>query len=139
MKTIQALITRAGGFEAVRENYISLTNEPYMRLVVEVVSGPCVNGAYQVSVAHYGEQNGDAMRDPEILFHVQPGPLGWAWTPLWIQQDYLGSFRVSAQVSDQGRLEVLRPRLLNDIRSFSRLWSRNLKDQGFLQAMPLQA
>lgn len=139
MKTIEALITRAGGFEAVSENYISLTNDPYMRLVVEVVRGPFASGAYEVSVAHYGEQNGDAMRDPEILFHVQPDPHGWVWTPLWIQQDYLGSFRVSAKVTTQGDLQVLRPRLLASVLSFSRLWSRNLKHQGFLQALPVQA
>jgi hypothetical protein len=33
-----------------------------------IAVGPYPNGAYEVSVAHYSEQNGNAMRDPEITF-----------------------------------------------------------------------
>lgn len=139
MKTIEALITRAGGIEAVRANYISLTNEPFMRLVVEVVSGPHPNGSYEISVAHYGEQNGDAMRDPEILFHVLPQVRPWIWTPLWIQQDYLGSFNVCANVIEHGLVRITSQRLHDDVSRFSRLWSRNLSQQGFLQAHPVNA
>lgn len=139
MKTIEALITSAGGLEAVRANYLSLTNEPYMRLVVEVVSGPHPNGSYEISVAHYGEQNGDAMRDPEILFHVLPQVESWIWTPLWIQQDYLGSFKVCAKVINHGLVRVINHRMHDDLSRFSRLWSTNLKHQGFLKTLPINA
>jgi hypothetical protein len=42
-----------------------------------------------VSVAHFGEQRGDLMRDPEIVFEVAAGE----WHPVNIQMDYTGNFR----------------------------------------------
>jgi hypothetical protein len=41
-----------------------------MELVIEAMdeSGPM--GLPSISVAHYGEQNGDAMRDPEMCFEL---------------------------------------------------------------------
>jgi hypothetical protein len=41
-----------------------------MALVIEAMdeSGPC--GLPAISVAHYGEQNGDAMRNPEMCFDL---------------------------------------------------------------------
>jgi hypothetical protein len=39
-----------------------------MRQLAEVTGWPYENGGYEVSVAHYGKQNGDAMRDLEITF-----------------------------------------------------------------------
>jgi hypothetical protein len=47
-------------------------------------------------VAHYGEQNGDLMRDPEIVFEV----VADHWQPVSIQQDYVGSYR---EVAVRGR------------------------------------
>jgi hypothetical protein len=41
-----------------------------MALVIEATdeSGPC--GLPALSIAHYGEQNGDLMRDPEMCFEL---------------------------------------------------------------------
>ncbi len=72
MQNIQTMIDQHGGFEAVRTRYLRLENPPFMRLVIEVIGGPYPNGAYELSIAHYSEQNGDAMRDPEITFLVVP-------------------------------------------------------------------
>jgi|GEM_PF-4164224 len=36
-----------------------------MRLVIEVIGSSYPNGAYELSIAHYAEQNGDAMREGE--------------------------------------------------------------------------
>jgi hypothetical protein len=47
-----------------------------MRLVIEHV-GTGLRGGELVSVAHYGVQNGDPMRDPEIVFEVVAG----SWHP----------------------------------------------------------
>jgi len=49
---------------------ISIENEPWMRLVIEVLPERGPDGHTFVSVAHYGEQNSDAMRDPEMSFEV---------------------------------------------------------------------
>lgn len=134
MKHIQQIITNAGGLDHVRENYLRITNEPYMPLVIEVVSGPHPNGAYEVSVAHYGEQNGDAMRDPEILFHVLPHFEEWIWTPIFIQQDYLSSYSECARLGKFGLLMVTNPSIQKDIRDFSLQWDSNIAQQGFVNA-----
>lgn len=48
-------------------NSYKLTNEPYMDLTVETW---LQNGNAVVSMCHYGEMNGDLMKDPDILFMV---------------------------------------------------------------------
>jgi hypothetical protein len=50
--------------------YLKIENPTYMELVIEATdeSGPC--GLPAVSVAHYGEQNGDLMRNPEMCFEL---------------------------------------------------------------------
>ena len=68
MKTILQIIEEAGGLQ--RAKCISIENEPWMRLVIEVLPEPGPDGHVVVSVAHYGEQNSDPMRDPEMLFEV---------------------------------------------------------------------
>ena len=138
MKNIQRMIEERGGYEAVRENYLRLENPPFMRLVVEVIGGPYENGGYEVSVAHYGEQNGDAMRDPEITFLVVPGEQGTTWTPLTFENSYMGAWQVAATVTPEGRLNVRNSQLQRDLRAFSNQWDRNLQQQGFVEAYTRQ-
>jgi hypothetical protein len=131
MQHIQHMIDQHGGFEAVRNRYLRLENPPLMRLVIEVIGGPYPNGAYEVSVAHYSEQNGDAMRDPEITYLVQPTEQGHAWSPLTFENSYLGEYRVVAVVNAEGALQVRQPRQMQELREFANLWDINLKHQGF--------
>jgi hypothetical protein len=64
-----------------------------MRLVIEYVGdGP--RGLPSISVANYYEQNGDAMRDPEMVFEVNPD--AWQtgeWTPVSYRQDNLDIYQ----------------------------------------------
>jgi hypothetical protein len=132
MKHVQQMIDQHGGFEAVRIRYLRLENPPFMRLVIEVIGGPYPNGAYEASVAHYAEQNGDAMRDPEITFLVVPSAESTTWTPLTYENSYLGTYQVVAEVNREGLIVVKQPRVMNDLRDFANQWDRNLKEQGFL-------
>ena len=91
--------------------HLSITNEPYMRLVIEVV------GKEQVSVAHYYTQNGDAMRDPEIVFGVH-------WLPIEITQDPVGIYRRS----DPGYY-------LRGVVGLAHMWAMNIRYQGFAHGM----
>jgi hypothetical protein len=125
------MIDQHGGFEAVRNRYLRLENPPLMRLVIEVIGGPYPNGAYEVSVAHYSEQNGDAMRDPEITFLVQPNDQGHAWSPLTFENSYLGAYQVVAVVNAEGLLQVRQLRQMRELREFANQWDINLKHQGF--------
>jgi hypothetical protein len=72
MKSVAEIIEIHGGLAALRARAIRI--EPpspgLLRLCVELVGrGP--NGAPLVSVAHYYEQNGDLVADPEMTF--EPG------------------------------------------------------------------
>jgi hypothetical protein len=138
MQHIQQMIDQHGGFEAVRTRYLRLENPPFMRLVIEVIGGPYPNGAYEVSVAHYSEQNGDAMRDPEITFLVVPAEQGTTWTPLTFENSYLSCYQVVASVTPAGLIEARDPALMRDLRDFATQWDRNLKQQGFMAVFERQ-
>jgi len=126
MKTILAILQEAGGW---RPNlYLKVENPPYMELVIEAVdeSGPC--GLPAISVAHYSEQNGDPMRDPEMCFE-----LGFAagahLNPFYWRNDYVGIEQWSRFIRDgdycfHSQLHVQHER-------FAKTWDNNLRQQGF--------
>ncbi len=68
MQTILRILERAGGYRPTL--YIKIENPPYMALVIEATPEPGPCGLPAISVAHYGEQNGDLMRDPEMCFEL---------------------------------------------------------------------
>jgi hypothetical protein len=138
MKHVQQMIDQHSGFEAVRTSYLRLESPPFMRLVIEVIGGPYPNDAYEVSVAHYAEQNGDAMRDPEITFLVVPAAEGTTWTPLTFENSYLGAYQVVAEVNSEGLIKVKHSQAMNDLRDFANQWDHNLKQQGFMAVFQRQ-
>lgn len=131
MNTIAQLIQLHGGLAALDERYIRIENEPYMRLVIEHIGdGP--RGLTLISVAHYGEQNGDAMRDPEMTFEVAEINGHFDFHPVSFQNDYVGRWQEAVWREDDQTL--CRPRLVRELNSFARMWDRNLKEQGFVEA-----
>jgi hypothetical protein len=131
MKTIETIIKNHGGLDALKEKYVRIENPGYMRLVIEYVGqGP--RKLPLISVAHYYEQNCDAMRDPEMTFELGESLQGWRFLPVSYQQDGLGIYQEACFVQD-GNVMV-RPRLVKDLASFSKTWDRNLKEQGFITA-----
>jgi hypothetical protein len=98
----------------------------YMPLCVECV-GYSVHGCPVYSIAHYGEQNGDAMRDPEMTVAVdrKAGTVD----PLTYRNDYMG---VDQEVyTERNGKEFFRPNLRTSLDDFLWHWLKNLKDQGF--------
>ena len=138
MQNIQTMIDQHGGYEAVRTRYLRIENPPFMRLVIEVIGGPYLNGAYELSIAHYSEQNGDAMRDPEITFLVVPSAEGTKWTPLTFENSYLGAYQVVAEAGREGLIKVKQTQWMKELRSFAKQWDRNLKAQGFMEVFERQ-
>lgn len=134
MKSIQQIIEERGGFAAVRENYIRIENEPFMRLVIEVIGGPYPNGAWEISVAHYGEQNGDAMKDPEVTLLVTPTDRGLAWQPLAYENSYAGAYDEACRVNRDGTLVIRSSRSMAQIAEFVMMWDTNIAEQGFIAA-----
>jgi hypothetical protein len=137
MKTVLQIIVEAGGL--TNAEYISVENEPWMRLVIEVLPERGPDGHVVVSVAHYGEQNGDAMRDPEMLFEVveEVGREPEFW-PFYFRNDYAAVEQWSRRRDEAENLHSL-PKRTHDFEQFAKLWDRNLREQGFLEAFRRRA
>lgn len=130
MNTVKRIIELHGGMDALKAEYIRLENPGYMRLVIERVGiGP--HSGDLVSVAHYYEQNGDAMRDPEIVFEVEP--LGW--TPVEYTQDNLAVYQRLVWTDPETKEIICAPRALKSVKEFAEMWDTNLREQGFIKAM----
>ena len=129
MQTILDILKMAGGWHPGL--YLKIDNAPYMELVIEAMdeSGPM--GLPALSVAHYGEQNGDLMRDPEMCFEL--GMAGGAHlNPFYYRQDYLGIEQWSRTiVRDQ---YVYLVSLHQQHERFAKVWDNNLRLQGFAEA-----
>jgi len=132
MKTVLQIIEEVGGL--TNAECISIENEPWMRLVIEVLPERGPDGRTVVSVAHYGEQNSDAMRDPEMLFEVieEEGRQAELW-PFYFRNDYAGVEQWSRRRDDAGSLHR-QPKLTHDLDQFAKLWDGNLREQGILEA-----
>ena len=131
MKTVPKIIETYGGLEWLRQpgNYIRLENPPYMRLVIEYIGvGP--RGMPSIAVAHYHEQNGDAMRDPEIVFEVNSDG---EWCPVSYRQDNLDIYQDAVFLGDNDQVTV-HPKMVQHLKAFARQWDRNIAQQGFLKA-----
>lgn len=132
MKTYQQFAKRLtellGGSRAVR-----ITVSGYMPLAVEDI-GPSDEGRRQISLTHYGEQNGDAMRDPEIVFELHAISDELFAEPVYFRNDYVGveNFVYTTREDRLGEtVRLVSPRLKNELKSFARMWFRNLRAQGF--------
>ncbi len=129
MKLYQAFATDLNqllaGARAVR-----ITVPEYMPLSVEEI-GFSEDGHRLVSLCHYGEQNGDLMRDPDIVFLFHNVPDGAAAEPVSFRNDYLGTVQEVYRYDKAGRRTHIVPGLKQDLEEFAESWFANLKDQGF--------
>ena len=108
---------------------IRIANGSYMPLTVENI-GPGPRRLPALSLCHYGEQNGDAMRDPEMCFEleIEDGRLVGV-QPFYYRNDYAGVEQF-AQNQETG---VIDTRRVQSQEEFAEQWSRNLIEQGFLR------
>ena len=130
MKTYQsfakALTALLGTDTAVR-----IRVEGYMPLSIESI-GTSADGNRLISLCHYGEQNGDLMRDPEMVFELFAHDEASAAEPLSFQNDYMGLLQEVYCYDESGKKTHVKRRLKAELKSFARTWFTNLKEQGFL-------
>lgn len=115
-------------------NHIKIENKGWMPLVIECLSwqkGP--NGYPVVSVAHYGEMNGDLMRDPEMCFELVERDGERELFPFSFRNDYMGFDREVYPDRGDGKQYVNLEEKAGE-RSFARTWNKNIADQGFVSA-----
>ena len=101
-----------------------------MPVCVEAV-GKTPQGALIISVAHYYEQNGDLMADPEVTFVVTRGDYVF---PISYKQDGLGIDR--EYVRWEGERVFWNLAAQNDLARFCTTWMRNIKEQQFGGKLP---
>ena len=121
----QQLEQLLGGATAIR-----ITVPSYMPLSVEEI-GIDGEGHRLVSLCHYGEQNGDLMRDPDIVFMFQDTPHGFIAEPVSFRNDYLGLDQEVSRYDDTGTRTHLDTTLTSQLREFAQIWFANLNGQGF--------
>lgn len=99
----------------------------YMDLSIEKLyyNDPYGNPVY--SFTHYGEQYGDAMRDPDMEFSVNRETE--TIIPLTFRNDYVGIFQQVIQMRNGKQMYSCR--LLRDLDDFLWRWCRNIIAQGF--------
>jgi hypothetical protein len=133
MKTILEILKKAGGWHPGLN--VKIENRPYMALVIEALdeSGPM--GLPALSVCHYGEQNGDLMRDPEMCFEL--GRVGGLYLdPFYFRNDYTGTEQWSRTVVRDHYTHV--SGLHDQHKQFAEQWDNNLRLQGFAEAFERQ-
>ena len=133
MQTILQIIKTAGGW--YHGLSLKIDNSPFMALIIEGLdeSGPM--GLPAISVCHYGEQNGDAMRDPEMCFELSAtGAMNL--NPFYYRNDYAGVEQWSRNIVGTNYVQLVE--LHKQHEQFAKLWDRNLRQQGFLEAFEQQ-
>lgn len=131
MQTILRILEKAGGFRP--SLYLKVENPPYMALVIEATPEPGPLGLPAISIAHYGKQNGDTMRDPEMCFELSK-PIAGKLTldPYYWRNDYVAVEQFSRAIV-QGRYVALLD-LHRQHERFAAMWDKNLRLQGFAEA-----
>jgi hypothetical protein len=104
----------------LKGGYLKLDNSDgvYMPVVVEQLTDN------QVSFAHYGEQNGDLMADPEMIFWKHKGE----WFPVYYLNHWAGAENWSVQFQNDEPVKTDET-LQRDQANFANLWMRNIKLQ----------
>jgi hypothetical protein len=126
MKTVLDILRRAGGWHPGL--YLKIANPPYLELVIEAVdeSGPM--GLPAISVAHYGQQNGDLMRDPEMCFELVGED---RLDPYYWRNDYAAVEQWSRNIVRDRYLCLVQ--LHEQHKHFAKTWDDNLSSQGFAE------
>ena len=131
METILRILERAGGYRPTL--YLRVENPPYMVLVIEAVPEPGPLGLPAISIARYGEQNGDLMRDPEMCFELAK-PVGSTiiFDPYYWRNDYVAVEQLSRAIVRD--CYVALSALHKQHQHFADQWDANLRLQGFVEA-----
>ena len=133
MQTLLDILKRAGGWNP--SLYLKIENAPYMALVIEATGKSGPSGLPAISVAHYGEQNGDLMRDPEMCFELGSAEEPQL-DPFYFRNDYIGVEQWSRTIERGHNIQLTR--LHEQHKQVAKEWDNNLRLQGFAGAFERQ-
>ncbi|MCI6541948.1 MAG: hypothetical protein MR460_17610 [Bilophila wadsworthia] len=105
-----------------KKDYLKIDNAPgvFMPLSVDRT------GDNTFALAHYGEQNGDLMADPDMVF--------WCGTdgryyPVSYQNDYMGVCDQAVVEWKDGKPDIYRPKAQAGMVKFANVWMNNIASQ----------
>ena len=130
MKTYQYFATVLASLLG-NETAVCLTVNGYMPLSVEDI-GQSTDGHRLIAISHYGEQQGDLMRDPEMIVEIHTSASPDMADPLSFRNDDMGLMQEVYRYDDSGKKTHVNTRLKQELTPFAKIWLKNLKDQGFL-------
>ena len=106
-------------------DYGKIANNPaFMPVVVEKVGSLAGYGEI-ISIAHYGEQNGDLMADPEMTFTIVDGK----YYPISFKNDYVGLYQEVFSYNEDGVPEAIDNKLQFNLADFANEWMKNIQEQ----------
>jgi len=105
---------------------IDTTENTFLPVHVELIGAAGSWNLY--SIAHYGQQNGDAMRDPDVTFYHYKKENIEAVIPSTFRNDYIGKFDEVAIIDENDKIKTA-PKALNNLISFCNIWLTNIKNQ----------
>ena len=106
------------GLLALQTTKIDNTGGVYMPVHIEIIDR--TDKYNHISLAHYGRQNGDVMRDPEMIIALHTESQQFV-------PDYMGMEQYSVRWTEEGVL--LNRRLQADHTTFANQWLRNIATQ----------
>jgi len=117
----------------MENNHAKINNAPgvFMPLVVEKINSDpdfMGNAVDVISLAHYYEQNGDLMVDPEMLFFYYKKEEHAVVIPALYQQDNLGIYQESIFRGSDEQWKIY-TKLQHGHTTFANMWLRNIKEQ----------
>lgn len=131
LENLEKIVLAAGGLEALRSGRaLKIENKPFLPLCIEHI-GHHVFGLDEISVCHYGEQNGDLMRDPDMTFAVSEKNGELNWLPSSYRNDYIAVF--TECVKDTGDGYEWDASASRDLAYMAACWDANIGDQGFVK------
>ncbi len=111
------------GLHMKQEGYAKIDTSSFVPVSVELV-GKIPGYGNVISVAHYGEQNGDLMADPEMTFVIVQGD----YYPISFRNDYLGINQEVFRFKD-GKPTHIKSELQSDLTTFANTWMKNIQGQ----------
>lgn len=85
------------------------------------------------SVAHYYEQNGDLVPDPDMVFVRTTTPSG---ETVWLPKELtlaIGSYVSAFELGEDGKPTQINKRRYRELVAFAHMWLRNIRSQQGLQ------
>ncbi len=106
-------------------NYAKIANNPNLMPVVVEKVGHLTGYGEIISIAHYGEQNGDLMADPEMTFVIVDGE----YFPITFRNDYVALYQEVFDYNEDGSPEAIDIKLQSELTSFANTWMNSIQEQ----------